>query len=150
MLISAFTGLLIWTHYSSHFNEKYVFAEPSWFIKTLPIRFRHLFAAKYFAEIGFVTLLIFGVFVFFQFCGLELNEQFIWLIALFVFANVILFTMLNFKIMFFNNPRLAGYAFHFAMFFMIIMVLNFRLVGPIIGFCLLIFFLYKNVKYFNE
>jgi hypothetical protein len=148
--ITAVTSFLIWAHYSNGFNEKYVFADPNWFIKTLPMRFRHLLTAKYFAEIGYVLLLTVTVFIFFQFIGLTFVEQLSWLGLLFVFANTVLFTMLNFQIMFFNDPRLAGYAYHFAMFFIIIMVLNFRLVGPIIGFCLLLFFLYKNVRYFNE
>ncbi len=148
--ISILTALLIWVHYSNGFNDKYVFADPSWFIKTLPMRFRHLFAAKFIAEIGYVILLTFGVLIFYQFCDITFSEQLTWLAALFLFANVVLFTMLNFQIMFFNDPRLAGYAYHFAMFFIIIMALNFQLVGPIIGLCLLMFFLYKNVRYFNE
>jgi len=148
--ISVFTSLLIWLHYSNGFNEKYVFADPTWLIKTLPMRFRHLLAAKYFAEIGYVIVLTIGVVIFFQFSGMVFSEQLIWLAGLFIFANTVLFTMLNFQIMFYNDPRLAGYAYHFAMVFMVIMVLNFRLVGPIIGLCLLFFFLYKNVKYFNE
>ena len=148
--ISVVTLLLIWLHYSNGFNEKYVFADPEWFIKTLPMRFRHIFAAKYFAESGYVALLTFGVLVFFQFSGLVFSEQLVWLAAIFIFANVILFTMLNFQIMFFDDPRLAGYAYHFAMLFIVIMTLNYRLVGPIIGLCLLLFFFYKNVKYFNE
>ena len=51
--------VIIWQHYSNSFNEKYVIADPEWFIRTLPIRFRHIFMAKYLAEIAFVALLLF-------------------------------------------------------------------------------------------
>ncbi len=148
--ISIITALLIWGHYNNSFNEKYVFADPTWFIKTLPMRFRHVFVAKYVAEIGYVFLLTLCTIIFFQFIDLNAGDQVLWLGGLFIFANVVLFTMLNFRIMFFNDPRLAGYAYNFAMFFIAIMVLNFHLVGPLIGLTLLVFFVYKNVKYFNE
>jgi len=51
--------------------------------------------------------------------------------------------------MFYDNTRLAAYAYHFALLFIVIMILNYRLVGPIIAIGLLIFFIYKNIKYFN-
>jgi hypothetical protein len=65
-------------------------------------------------------------------------------------AHIILFSMLNVKIMFFDNARLAGYAYHFSIIFFGIMIFNYRLAGPVITLIVLIYFLYKNVKYFNN
>ena len=142
--------LVIWLHYSNSFNEKYVVPDPEWLIRTLPIRFRHLFLAKYFAEIAFVVLLLFSDVLFLQFTGNGLLVQLYTLLFILAFAHVVLFTMLNFQIMFYDNTRLAAYAYHFALIFIVIMILNYRLVGPVIALGLLMFFLYKNVKYFNN
>jgi len=142
--------LVIWLHYSNSFNEKYVVADPEWFIRSLPIRFRHLFLAKYFAEIAFVVLLVINDVLFLQFTASSLLVQSYTLLFILTFAHLVLFTMLNFQIMFYDNTRLAAYAYHFALIFIVIMILNYRLVGPLIAVCLLIFFLYKNVKYFNN
>jgi len=147
VVVTCFT---IWLHYSNNFNEKYMISDPEWFIRTLPIRFRHLFFAKYFAEIAFVFLLILCDVVFLQFSGTSVLIQFYNLAFVFVFAHLVLFTMLNFQIMFYDNTRLAAYAYHFSLLFIVIMILNYRLVGPVIALGLLIFFLYKNVKYFNN
>lgn len=148
--LSVLTCLIIWWHYSNNFNEKYVTSDPQWLIRTLPIRFRHLFLAKYFAEITFVFLLILSDIILMQFSGVGSLIQFYNLAFIFMFAHLVLFTMLNFQIMFYDNTRLAAYAYHFSLLFIVIMILNYRLVGPVIALGLLIFFLYKNVKYFNN
>ena len=142
--------LLIWLHYSNSFNEKYVVADPEWLIRTLPIRFRHLFLAKYLAEIAFVVLLVLTDLLVLQFTATGFVVQLYTLLFILAFAHLVLFTMLNFQIMFYDNTRLAAYAYHFALIFIVIMILNYRLVGPVVAVCLLIFFLYKNVKYFNN
>lgn len=150
ILIILLTALLIWIHYSNGFNEKYIFADPDWFIRTLPIRFRQLMLAKYFAEIPFVFILCFLSGIFLLLTEPELASVSGFILLLLIFSHVVLFTMLNFQIMFYNDPRLAGYAYHFTLLFVFIMILNYRLVGPVIALGLMIFFLYKNVKYFNN
>jgi hypothetical protein len=140
----------IWLHYSNNFNEKYVISDPEWFIRTLPIRFRHLFLAKYFAEIAFVLVLFLCDLFLLPFLTNDLVILSYSLAFIFIFAHLVLFTMLNFQIMFYNSTRLAAYAYHFSLLFIVIMILNYRLVGPIIAIGLMIFFLYKNIKYFNN
>ncbi|MCB0282868.1 MAG: hypothetical protein KDF60_09840 [Calditrichaeota bacterium] len=150
ILLTLLTSLLIWVHYGNGFSEKYIYADPDWFIRTLPIRFRQLMLAKYFAEIPYVLILSFfsGGFLLVAEPGPS-NAGGLFLMLL-IFSHVVLFTMLNFQIMFYNDARLAGYAYHFTLLFVFIMVLNYRLVGPIITLALMLFFLYKNVKYFNN
>jgi hypothetical protein len=142
--------IITWLHYSNNFNEKYVIADPEWLIRTLPIRFRHIFIAKYLAEIAFVLLLLLSDVLLLQFSNASLTVQIYNLAFIFIFAHLVLFTMLNFQIMFYENTRLAAYAYHFSLLFIAIMILNYRLVGPVITLGLLIFFFYKNVKYFNN
>lgn len=144
------TALTIWLHYSNSFNEKYIFPDPDWFIRTLPIKFRHLLTAKYFTEIPFVILLIILETLLLFALGIDQALFLTLVFILFGFANLVLFAMLNFQIMFYNDPRLAGYAYNFTLLFLVIMILNYRLVGPIIALGLMGFFLYKNVKYFKS
>ena len=63
-------------------------------------------------------------------------------------AIIILLSMINFQIMFYNDARLAGYAFHFTLLFLAIMSLNYHFVGPLISVLLIGFYFYKNVRYF--
>lgn len=148
--LAILTCLTIWGHYSNNFNEKYVIADPDWFIRTLPIKFRHLFFAKYLAEISYIAVIMLLDIILLQFAGIDYLNIFYTITFIIIFANLVLYTMLNFQIMFYNNTRLAAYAYHFSLMFMVIMIFNYRLVGPIIALGLSFFFLYKNVKYFNN
>lgn len=142
--------LLLWVHYSNGFNEKYVYPDPDWLIRTMPIKFRQLLAAKYFSESPLLLFVFGGLFIFLQISGTELAGQIAILGTTFFIMHIILFSMLSFQIMFYNDPRLAGYAYHFTLIFVLIMILNYRLVGPVIALALLSYFTYKNVKYFNS
>jgi hypothetical protein len=142
--------IFIWVHYSTNFNEKYTLPEPSWFVRTTPIHFHHILISKYLSEIMFVLLMVLTAFIFLILTELSLKSVLIIITVIMAAAHIILFSMLNVKIMFFDNARLAGYAYHFSIIFFGIMIFNYRLAGPVITLIVLIYFLYKNVKYFNN
>lgn len=146
----AITSIFIWFHYTNNFNEKYTFSEPDWFMKTLPIRFRQLLAAKLLSELPFAAILVIMAQLTLIFSGATFEMQLTSFLLILIFSFLILFIMLNFKIMFYNNTRLAGYAYHFSIIFFGIMIFNYPLVGPIITLFLLIYFVYKNISYFNS
>ena len=51
MWLTIFTAIIIWIHYSNHFNEKYVKPEPEWFFNTLPFRFHQIWISKFLTEL---------------------------------------------------------------------------------------------------
>ena len=82
--------------------------------------------------------------------GFNLNEQLNMVLLMLPFSMLVLSIMLNFQIMFYDDPRLAGYAYHFTIIFLLIMTINFRLVGPLISIILLTFYFYKSYRYFKS
>ncbi len=150
MWMTVALGLIIWLHYSSFFNEKYISAEPGWFFNTMPFRFYQVWFSKFLVEFIFVLVLIITFWLFLLLSNYGAAAQLHLLGLVLLFALIILATMLNFKILFYNDPRLAGYAYHFTVVFLVIMSLNYRLVGPLISIFLLLFYFYKSYKYFNS
>lgn len=148
--ITAISCFFIWLHFSSRFNKKYSFAEPDWFIRTMPIKFRHLFSAKYFNELPILITFILIAFLSISFNTFSLESLISSMLLILIFSHLVLFSMLNFQIMFFDNARMAEYAFHFSVLFFVIMILNYPLVGPILALSLMLFFFYKNVKFLNK
>jgi hypothetical protein len=144
------TGLTIWLHYSNYFNEKYVQPEPDWYFHTIPFRFRQLWLSKFMVEFIFIIALLAGFWILLFISGFNLYEQFNLLVIILFFSIIVLAVMLNFQIMFYDDPRLAGYAYHFTILFLAIMIVNYRLVGPIISIFLLAYFYYKSYRYFNS
>ena len=60
------------------------------------------------------------------------------LLAILVFFG--LFTVsaiLNFQILFYDDPRLGGYAYHFLIIFVVVLTFNYRFVGPLVAIFLL-------------
>jgi len=147
--LSLIAAIWLWLHYSHGFNEKYAHPEDSIFLMTLPLRLRHLLAAKYLAELPALLLLfvVQGAFMTLASGSVVALQA---LIVLFIFAHFVLLIMLNFRILFHNDPRSAGYLYHFVVLFIGLMSYNYRLVGPLVALGLLIYYFDKNRRYLNH
>jgi hypothetical protein len=141
---------LIWWHYSSHFNEKYVQSEPEYFLRTMPWSYRHFVISKILNETIYVVILTLLVFSVFLITGVSGKEILISVITLFSVAVFVLFTTIIFKLIFYDNPRLAGYAYHFMILFCLVMTVNFYFLGPLITVGLLIYFTLKSYQVFKH
>lgn len=149
VLISSFLSMFfIWLHFSLQFNEKYVKADSAVFMKTLPFRYHQLWMAKFFNEFLFVIILIFFLMTVFFIKGFMILEIFQSLLVILIFSLIVLATIINFKIIFFNRPRFAGYAYHFFIVFVSVMSYKYYLVGPIIALILLTYFTYYSYREF--
>jgi len=140
---------LIYLHYSNYFNRKYVLPEPEWFFKTLPQHFVPVWLAKFLSESIFIFLLLTAHGLFLLFHGFNLAAQLNLLGLLLLFSLFTVSTMINFQILFYDQPRLAGYAYHFMMLFIVVLSLNYRLVGPLTALLLLGFYFIKAYKFFR-
>ena len=145
-----FSMAVFWIHYNVHFNTKYISADPEWYFRTLPVSFFKMWLAKFAAEILYVLILLFSQWVFLILTGTELGIQLNWIGALFLFSIIILTIVINFQILFYDNPRLAGYAYHFTLLFMVIMALNYHLAGPLTSIALILFYFFKTYRYYNS
>ena len=143
-----FTILFIWQHFSIQFNEKYVKAESAYFIKTLPFKYHQLWMAKFINELIFVFIPILFLMVLYFINGFMISEIFQSLSVILIFSLVVLATIINFKIIFFDRPRFAGYAYHFFIAFVAVMSYNYYLVGPIIAMILLTYFTFYSYREF--
>ncbi len=148
--MTVLTALIIWIHYSNHFNEKYVQPEPDWYFHTLPFRFSQLWTAKFLVEFIYIALLLVSHWIFLIAVQTGFSAQINLIGILLLFSIIILCVMLNFQILFYDNPRLAGYAYHFTIIFLVVMSINYYFVGPIISVFLLIFYFYKSYRSFNS
>ena len=139
----------IWYHYSHQFNEKYVLPESITFLRTMPFHFFQIGLAKFLSE--FLYILLFSLIIS---CALLLHgcsyTEIIQVVSiLFFFSIMVLSTITIFRIFFHDNPRAAGYAYHFVIIFFLIMIASqFYLVGPIVIFSLLIYFSYLSYRQF--
>ncbi len=150
IIMTLLTGLVIWLHYSNYFNEKYVQPDPDWYFHTVPFRFHHLWLSKFLVEFLFIIIILISFWIMLFISGFNLIEQLNMILLILSFSIVVLSVMLNFQIMFYDNPRLAGYAYHFTILFLLIMIINYRLVGPLISIILLTFYFYKSYRYFKS
>ena len=140
--------LIIWLHYAQHFSEKYVLPEPEWFIHTTPLRFFPLWLAKMSVEFFFVCILLAVQYLFLWLGGAEATVQWNMFGLLLLFSLLVVGTMVNFRILFYDNPRLAGYAYHFTVVFFTVMSVNYRFVGPLVTLFMMTLIFYKTRKYF--
>jgi len=137
---SAISIIFIWKHFSIQFNEKYIKADSAVFIKTLPFKFYQLWIAKFISEFLFVIILVMFLTIFYLFAGFHFADIYQLLFVILLFSLIVVTTIINFKIIFFDRPRFAGYAYHFFIIFILVMSINYYLVGPIIAIALLIYF----------
>jgi hypothetical protein len=150
ILLAALVVILIWWHYSSQFSEKYVLPEFKSFIKTMPLRYYQFVLPKFLSELSYVILLTCFVFLIFLFQGEYWKTAGMAVLSMFLVSALILLTMVIFKTLFYDKPRLAGYAYHFLILFCLVMSVNFYFVGPLITISLLLYFTYKSHQAFSN
>lgn len=150
MWMMFFSAALFFLHYNVHFNAKYVSPDSEWFLRTLPIPFYRVWISKFSSEILYVLFLILSQLLFLIAVGTATWIQLNWIGALLLFAVAVLSVVINFQILFYDNPRLAGYAYHFTILFIVILSLNYRLVGPLTSLFLLTFYFLKTRSFFNS
>jgi len=148
MWMMFFSTAVFWMHYNVHFNSKYVSAEPDWFFRTLPVKFHRAWFSRFFAEFFYVVLLLIAQWLFLALAGIAFSTQIQWIGALLLFASIILSIVLNFQILFYDNPRLAGYAYHFTLLFIVVSAYNYSLVGPLSAVFLLAYFTYLTRRFY--
>lgn len=138
-VISLLTILLIWEHYSNQFNEKYVMKESRFFIKVLPIKFYQYSLSKFFSEFLYIALILFVVLILTLIHGTALFKILNILGIITIFSLFVLYIITLIRVIFYDNPRVAGYAYHFLIIFTIVMSFNFYLVGPIVTLFIIIY-----------
>ncbi|MGD9897671.1 MAG: hypothetical protein AB7T22_00965 [Calditrichaceae bacterium] len=141
---------IVWLHYSNSFNDKYVLPDPDWYFHTLPFRFYQIWLAKFMVEFIYIIVITATYWIFLLIIKTPFAGQLNLIGVLLIFSIMILSAMLNFQIMFYDEPRLAGFAYHFTVIFIVILFLNDRLIGPVIGVGLLLFYFYKSRRFFNS
>jgi len=144
-----FSILAIWFHYSSVFNEKYVLPDSELYFRLRPLKFSQLWLSKFIAESIYVFILIVTFHIYLFLVNAPVAEQVHLVGICSVFALFVLSSMVTFRMMFYEDPRMAGYAYHFMLLFVVIMSINFRLVGPLVGGGLMIYYFYKSYRYYR-
>ncbi len=150
LIIFGLSLLYVWVYFGAGFNEKYRDPELPWLIQGTPLRLRDWWLARLWVEGGdalWGLLLAVGAWLA---GGLPVDLLYIYTVTLIVLWLIFFAAVVNFQIMFYDNVRMAGYAFHFTMLLLGIMIFNYRLVGPLIALALMLFFSYKNYKYINR
>lgn len=141
--------VFIWYHYTHQFNKKYTFAESKYFLKTTPFYFYQIFLAKFLSELIFTLLFLFIIVIALLIHGSTISEIMQVFTILGLFSIFVLATTVMFRILFYDNPRSAGYAYHFVIFFSLTMLAaEFYLVAPITILFLLFYFSYLSYRQF--
>jgi len=148
-IIAVLVIILVWWHYSSQFNDKYVQPESRFFLKTLPLRYYQFVLSKFLSELIYILVLCLVLFIAFLLHGEGWSSTLISILSMFLVSVFVLSTTIIFKTLFYDNPRSAGYAYHFMLLFCLVMTVNFYFIGPVITLCLLIYFAYKSYQAFN-
>jgi len=144
------TVILIWQHYSLQFNEKYVKADSRFFMKTLPFKYSQIWLSKFITEYIFVIIVQLILLCSFLIRKLTLSEILQTLALVNLFSTIVLIMIINFKITFYDQPRFAGYAYHFFVIFTTVMIINYWLVGPMITIFLIVYFTFSSYKEFAK
>jgi hypothetical protein len=148
--VSLLTFLFIWEHYSHQFNEKYVVKESRIFLKVLPLRYYQLSLAKFLSEFLFILVILMVVLVMTLIHGISWFKILNLLSGITLFSIFILYIITIIRIIFFDNPRFAGYAYHFLIIFTLVMIYNFYLVGPVITLLIIIYLNYISYRQFEK
>ncbi len=150
LIIFGMAVLYTWLFLGTGFNEKYRDPESPWLIQSSPLRLRDWWLARLRVEgsdaLRGLALIVTAWWI----GGLEAGMIAIYVATLTVLWFIFLAATINFQIMFYDDVRMAGYAFHLTMLLLGIMILNYHLVGPLIALALMLFFSYKNYKYINR
>jgi len=146
--ISILSLILIWEHYAHQFNDKYVTKESSFFIKILPIKFYQYCMSKFISEFIYIIFVLFIVFIFSLIHGIVLSKILNILGIITLFSVFVLYIITLIRVIFYDNPRVAGYAYHFLIIFSLVMIFNFYLVGPIVTLFIIIYLHFKSYRQF--
>jgi len=141
--------IFFWLHYSHFFNPKYYYSDPLYFRQTHPLTFRMVWTTRLVNEL-FPGLILWIFYCLPMLVTLPFAEIWQPASALFLIIMLIVLLMLNFRLMFYDNPRLAGIAYHFSILFLAIIVINDLLVGPAIALGLNVYFFMRNRQYFRR
>jgi len=148
--IAAISFLFIWLHYAHQFNEKYTFTDSKFLIRSMPVRYYQIWSARFINELIFLIPVL--IICFIALVIFESNLELVLLIflALLLFALITLFIITNIRMIFYDNPRMAGYAYHVLIIFAAVMITNFYLVGPLVIFALLIYIGFMSHRQFSN
>jgi len=149
-LVSLITFVLIWEHYSHQFSEKYVKRDPPLFYRSLPVKFRYLIFSKFFSEFIFILSIIFIIFIASLCHGLEISLVSIYCGMITLISAIILYIIILMRLIFYDRPRFAGYAYHMMIFFMVMLNATYYLVGPIISILMLFYLNYISYRQFQK
>jgi hypothetical protein len=148
--ISLLTILLIWEHYSHQFNEKYVIKESLFFMKVLPVSYFQYSISKFLSEFLYIFLIMIIVLILTLAHNIELVKIFNVLGIVTLFSIFVLYIITMVRVLFYDNPRLAGYAYHFLIIFTLVMIYNFYLVGPIIALFIILYIQFISYRQFSR
>ncbi len=143
-------GLFLWYHYGSFFSSRFAQEEPEWFFRLTPIPFVRFVLARFLAEFIFAAIMLFSYALVLWGMGLPPEAYWQLLLALTLLSIIALLTMIAFQIIFFDNRRAAGYAYHFSLLFFTIMSLNYYFVGPLLTVTFLIIYFYKSYRFLAQ
>jgi hypothetical protein len=148
--ISLLTILLIWEHYSHQFNEKYVIKESRFFMKVLPVTYLQYSISKFLSEFLYIILILIIIFILSLLHNVEGTKILNVLAIVTLFSIFVLYIITMVRVLFYDNPRLAGYAYHFLIIFTLVMIYNFYLVGPIITLFVILYIQYISYRQFSR
>ena len=148
--ISVLTILLIWEHYSHQFNEKYVIKESLIFMKVLPIKYYQYSLSKFISEFIYIIIILLLIIILTIIQGIEIIKILNILGIVVLFSVFVLYIITLIRIIFYDNPRMAGYAYHFLIIFTMVMIYNFYLVGPIITLCVVLYIQFISYRQFTR
>jgi hypothetical protein len=148
--ISVLTILLIWEHYSHQFNEKYVLKESLFFIKVLPITYFQYSMSKFLSEFLYIIFILFIILILTLLHSIEWIKILNILGIVTLFSIFVLYIITIIRVIFYDNPRMAGYAYHFLIIFTLVMIFNFYLVGPIITLLIILYIQFISYRQFTK
>jgi len=148
--ISILTILLIWEHYSHQFNEKYVLKESRFYIRVLPITYIQYSLSKFLSEFLYIIIVLILILILTLLHGIELIRIVNVLGIVTLFSVFVLYLITMIRVLFYDNPRMAGYAYHFLIIFSMVMIFNFYLVGPIITIFVILYIQFISYRQFTK
>jgi hypothetical protein len=146
--VSILTMFLIWEHYSHQFNDKYVTRESTFFIKVLPIKFHQYGLSKFLGEFFYIIPILFVVLISNLYHGISPITILSILGIITLFSIFVLYIITLIRVIFYDNPRAAGYAYHILIIFTVVMTIQFYFVGPIITLFIIIYLHFKSYHQF--
>jgi len=148
-LIAVICFIFCWLHYAHQFNEKYIFSDSKDLISIMPVRYYQIWLSKFITELIFlIPILLISLLSLLVYETSIIRGLYIF-IALVTFAILLLFIITNIRLLFLDNARKAGYAYHFLIIFSFVMVTNFFLVGPIVILGLLVYLSILSYRQFS-